>query len=234
MTPSATSTIHGSGFCAHLIRSRRKTLGIVIRRGSVQVRAPQKLALASIVAFVEQKTPWIQTVLERHSQQPAPLQRCFEDGETLYYLGQKKTLRLLAGSAHRVQLLEDELWVQRRNLGTEQARRRQLADWYRQQAEVYFTQRCDYFAERLGLQPRALKVRLYKSRWGSCTQSGAVHFNWLLMMAPPAVLDYVVVHELCHLRYFDHSPAFWALVNKAMPDYKTHTAWLKQQSILYW
>lgn len=231
---SSSNIIQGHGFRAQLIRSRRKTLGIVVKRGAVQVRAPQQLALADILVFVEQKTRWIQTILQRHSQLPSLPERLLVDGEALTYLGQSKTLRLVSASAHQVRLHGDEICLHRRDLGTRAARRQQLAQWYREQAAVHFQQRCAYFAERLGLHPRAIKVRLYKSRWGSCTQSGAVHFNWLLMMAPPEVLDYVVVHELCHLRYFDHSPAFWALVASALPEYKTQNNWLKKQNTLYW
>lgn len=232
---SAEHTINGRGFSARLIRSaRRKTLGIVVRRGSVQVRAPQHLALKDIMAFVEHKTPWVQGVIERHRQLPVPRERTFNDGEPLAYLGRPLTLQLLTGSSNQIRVVDAHLHMARRTPGTSATRRKQLADWYRQEAEVYFTERCAYFSERLGLAPSAVKVRLYKSRWGSCTTRGAVHFNWLLMMAPPEVLDYVVVHELCHLRHFDHSPAFWALVASVLPDYQTHNLWLKRQTSLYW
>ncbi len=114
------------------------------------------------------------------------------------------------------------------------SRKRLLGNWFAQQALIYLPQRVAALAPLVGVQPQGLRVRYYKSRWGSCNRRGELQFNWLLMMAPPVVVDYVVVHELAHLRHFNHSPAFWQVVGRVMPDYLRHRAWLRQQTILPW
>ena len=91
-------------------------------------------------------------------------------------------------------------------------------------------QRLDFYIPRVGRAPGRIAIRDQKSRWGSCSQKGNVNFNWKLIMAPPEALDYVVVHELCHLYEFNHSPRFWALVENQIPDYAVWKKWLKQHA----
>lgn len=104
---------------------------------------------------------------------------------------------------------------------------RRLEAPYRQAAKEYISKRADYFADQLGVTYNAITIRDQKTRWGSCSSKGNLSFNWRLILAPPKVLDYVVVHELCHRREMNHSPRFWALVESVMPDYKQHRKWLK-------
>lgn len=105
---------------------------------------------------------------------------------------------------------------------------RRLEAPYRQAAKEYITKRADYFADQLGVSYCTITIRDQKTRWGSCSSKGNLSFNWRLILAPPKVLDYVVVHELCHRREMNHSPRFWALVQSMMPDYKQHRKWLKE------
>ena len=88
-------------------------------------------------------------------------------------------------------------------------------------------QRLNHYAPRVGRTPGRVAIRDQKSRWGSCSGKGNLNFNWKLIMAPPGALDYVVIHELCHLREFNHSPRFWTLVAAQMPDYEVWKKWLK-------
>lgn len=104
---------------------------------------------------------------------------------------------------------------------------RRLEAPYRHAAKEYITKRADYFADQLGVTYNTITIRDQKTRWGSCSSKGNLSFNWRLILAPPKVLDYVVVHELCHRREMNHSPRFWALVESVMPDYKQHRKWLK-------
>lgn len=95
-------------------------------------------------------------------------------------------------------------------------------------AKEYFPKRVSCFAPITGGTYTRITIRDQKTRWGSCSARGTLSFNWRLMLAPPAVLDYVVVHELCHLTHMDHSKAFWSLVESACPDYRTYRKWLKE------
>ncbi|MCR6653029.1 MAG: M48 family metallopeptidase [Cellvibrionaceae bacterium] len=216
---------------AQLKRSaRRRSIGIKVHRGEVTVSAPVRASMAEIRAFVAQKTRWITKHLELQRKsiaQQSGLQ--FGPGVELPFLGE--TLLLEAtGPAVGVVRSGDRLLI-----GAEsQLYKAKIARWLAGQAQVYLPARIKALAPLLGVEPRGFSVRFYKSRWGSCNRRGELQFNWLLMMAPPAVVDYVVVHELAHLRHFNHSPAFWQLVASVMPDYASHRAWLRQQTLLAW
>jgi len=99
---------------------------------------------------------------------------------------------------------------------------------YREAAKEYFPKRADYYAQQLGVTYDRIRIANQKTRWGSCSSKGTLSFNWRLMLAPPKVLEYVVVHEVCHLKEMNHSPRFWKLVEKFMPDYKEYKKWLKE------
>lgn len=99
--------------------------------------------------------------------------------------------------------------------------------WYRREARVRIGAAVDREAKRLGLTPGALSIRDQRSRWGSCSRRGDLSFSWRLLLAPPTVLGYVVVHELCHLARHDHSPTFWQLVEGALPEWRDSAAWLR-------
>ena len=105
---------------------------------------------------------------------------------------------------------------------------RRLEAPYRQAAKEYIPKRVAYYAGLLGVDYNTITIRDQKTRWGSCSSKGNLSFSWRLILAPPKVLDYVVVHELCHRLEMNHSPRFWALVESMIPDYKTHRKWLKE------
>ena len=95
-------------------------------------------------------------------------------------------------------------------------------------AKEIFPERTAYFAKRMGVTYNRITIREQKTRWGSCSSAGNLNFNWRLVLMPPEILDYVVVHELCHLKEMSHSKAFWDEVGKVMPDYEMHKLWLKE------
>jgi len=153
------------------------------------------------------------------------------------------TLRLPLGASeaqiNRL-LLEKQSWIIRHYLeavkrrenrpesNLTDAQRAALEKRYIDAAKEYFPKRAAYFAPLTGGNYSRITIRDQKTRWGSCSAKGTLSFNWRLMLAPPAVLDYVVIHELCHLTHMDHSKAFWALVERVCPDYRTHRKWLKE------
>ncbi|MDE6640003.1 MAG: M48 family metallopeptidase [Acetatifactor sp.] len=99
---------------------------------------------------------------------------------------------------------------------------------YRSAARTQFEQRCAYYHQFTGGSYTSVTIRDQKTRWGSCSSRGTLSFNYRLIFAPPTVLDYVVVHELCHLTHMNHSKEFWNMVGSIMPDYKTHKNWLRE------
>lgn len=147
-------------------------------------------------------------------------------------------LRTSETQIHRL-LLDKQSWIIRHYLEAVKRRenrpvsdltdiqREALEKRYLAAAKEYFPKRAAYFAPLTGGTYHRITIRDQKTRWGSCSAKGTLSFNWRLMLAPPAVLDYVIVHELCHLTHMDHSKAFWALVESVCPDYRTHRKWLK-------
>ncbi|MBQ8199384.1 MAG: M48 family metallopeptidase [Lachnospiraceae bacterium] len=134
-----------------------------------------------------------------------------------------------------------ELQKQRKRIRSQQAalseskytpeQRAGLEKRYRQAAKEYIPKRADYYAQLLGVTYERIRIADQKTRWGSCSSKGTLSFNWKLMLAPPKVLDYVVVHELCHLIEMNHSPRFWKQVENVIPDYKEYRKWLKENGI---
>ena len=109
----------------------------------------------------------------------------------------------------------------------EQVLRSLLCDWYRRQARDHRELRLRLLAPRLSVQPSSISIRAQKTRWGSCSSRGVISLNWRLMLVPGHLADYVLVHELCHLRHLDHSPAFWSLVASVLPEHRRLRAELR-------
>lgn len=204
-----------------LIRSRRRTVSIIIHRtGRVVVRA---LSEQAIRAFVESKRDWIaakQAELAR--QQPALRQ--FAPGETFLYLGQAYPLTLTSIQRPALRLTcAFEL-----SQAALPRARQTFERWYRAQTAEVISQRVAQFAAQFGLRYQSIRISAARTRWGSCSSKGALSFTWRLVMAPLEIIDYVVVHELAHLVHHNHSPAFWGQVETMLPDYRARRAWLKK------
>ncbi len=244
---SAPDVLQGSGFNAQLVRSaKRRTLTIQVKRGQVVVRAPLGMPPADIEGFVRQKTAWIIRHLQRQPSLPA--QRSLNHGDLLPYFGRPQRLQIVPGNCGRIVKGDDALILEINSRRIDctacvrgqacetclQSRRKQLERWYANAASEFINDCLPEFARRLGVAPTRVKVRYYKARWGSCNHRGELQFNWLLAMAPPAVFEYVIVHELCHLQHFNHSRAFWRLVASVLPDYMEQRRWLQQQTSLNW
>jgi len=218
-----------------VVRPRRKTVGIVVRAsGHVEVLAPPRLPTAEIERLIREKAGWIRKKLQLHAEAQASHQpKVFNDGETFSLAGKSLTLRIEAG--RRSTSVEGDRLVARlpsyEPARRERLVRRQLIDWYKQQALAHFGKRAAHFAAIIGKHPKQLTIKGYKSRWGSCHRDGRICFNWRLAMAPPSVIDYVVVHELCHLVHHNHSPAYWRLIESVLPEYRQARQWLKLNSL---
>lgn len=221
------------GIDVSISKSKRRTLMIRVSDGKVQAFMPKRLSESHIEEFVAKKLRWIQRKIQQQLSVPSYIPKRYLNGEVFYYLGQPYTLRVIQGSPASVSKNYDQIVVVTRR--TEQHANyantvhRQLRQWYWQAAEQELQARTDYYAERMQLKYSSLIVRQYKSRWGSCSAKGEISYNWQILLAPLAIVDYLVVHELAHLKQHNHSPRFWALVATQIPDYKARRQWLKEQ-----
>jgi predicted metal-dependent hydrolase len=199
-------------------RARRVRVTVDALRG-VEVVLPRRAAARAADEAVHELGPWIQ---RRLAELEAARSVVAARGDTVPYLG--TTLRLVPqpgrARAHR---RGDELLVP---AGAEQEPA--LERWYRRAARGEIASRLDRACQQAGLSYTRLTIRAQRTRWASCSRSGAMSFNWRLLLAPPEVLDYVVWHEVCHLQVLDHSPRFWALLERRCPDYRQRSVWLRR------
>lgn len=192
---------------------------------SVEVLAPPAMPVYLIEQFIHNKQQWIQKKLNEREKRPIYIPKLFVAGEQFHLLGKAYELELKTAKCSV--LIDNDRLLLSHPSPQQKSTGRQLTRWYRQQAEVHFRQRCEFFAVPIGREPQSVGVKGYKSRWGSCHIDGRIYFNWRLIMAPESVIDYVVVHELCHLIHHNHSKAYWQLVACIMPDYHNAKSWLK-------
>jgi len=223
------NTIQGDGFSVTIIKSaRRKTMALKVTRDGVSVHMPSNAAISLAKKFVQQKTSWIQYKLKQQDSRQ-PVIKHYVDGESLLFLGEQYNLRLNQSAVTNIHKDNTDIVITSRSAPPSTASvKRNLVNWYKQQAELYIKERTQQLAEKTGLKPRSITVKTYKARWGSCRITGDIQFNWKLMLAPPAIIDYVIVHELCHLTHHNHSAAFWQLVNHHYSDFKQARQWLKE------
>lgn len=200
-------------------RARRVRVS-VDAQGAVEVVLPRRSPASAAPAAIEELRPWIERRLQAASALRATLA---ERGAALPYLGDQLTLTAQEGRtrAHRRQ---DALLVPADAERAAQA----IERWYRRAAAKEIGPRLDAAAAALGVTYTTLSIRGQRTRWGSCSSTGAMSFNWRLLLAPAPVLDYVVWHEACHLRVMDHSPRFWALVASHCPGYDEQRRWLRR------
>ena len=152
----------------------------------------------------------------------------FEAGERFPFLGEDRELVIEPLQKHEV----DEDSIRLRKSAVEQSSVKQvLENFYRSRAREHLTDRTDHYAERMGVEYEKLELRNQRTRWGSCSTGGTISLNWRLIMAPPDVVDYLVVHELAHLTEQHHGREFWQLVGEHVPDYKEKAEWLEENSV---
>jgi predicted metal-dependent hydrolase len=186
--------------------------------GEVEVVLPKRAPERAAAQAVRELTPWIERRRRTLARAAAEVAR---PAGTLPYLGRDLALVPQPGR-ERVHRRGDELLVPRRDPGPA------IERWYRRQARAEIAPRLDAATARAGTSYTGLTIRGQKTRWASCSTSGHMSFNWRLLLAPEAVLDYVVEHEVCHLERMDHSPRFWALLESRVPDWRDHARWLRR------
>ncbi|TLS78291.1 M48 family metallopeptidase [Mariprofundus erugo] len=220
--------IEGNGFLAEVIRtSRRKTATIKVEAGKVSVVAPEDLPAAKIEEVIAKKNRWIKEKLLIHSQAMAVKPKEYVSGESFSYLGKNYRLKVVSGSPACVKLLNGYLVVETPEPLNPIKTQRLIEGWYREHAEQKFREKSRRYAKQIGVTPASIGIKTFKSRWGSCSPDGHILYNWRVIMAPNRVVDYVVVHELCHLIHHNHSPEFWKAVAKVVPEYQMDKDWLK-------
>lgn len=208
-----------------LIRAKRRTVSLQIERdGRLVVRAPYRMPLWFIEQFIAAKWNWVQKthnkVIEKAKQVRV---RQYKEGELFLYLGQEYPLVIQEQTSLRV-VLEEGLMVPALSRSKLHLL---LSHWYQEQARQIITEIAKQRATLMNVAFSKIRITAAKTRWGSCSASKNLSFSWRLVMAPVPIIEYVVVHELAHLKHLNHSKAFWQEVEAKLPDYKARRAWLK-------
>lgn len=213
-----------------IVYSERKTIGLTVERDrSVVVAAPHGTSEDAIRQAVEAKKLWLYRKLNHARKYPAaPVRKEFVTGETLLYLGRHYRLEITDDDAPGVRF-QNRFYISRQR----QAEAGQLLqEWYVERAREKLTPRIRHFAEAMGVAYNRILVSDLRVRWASCTPKNNLNFNWRIIKAPQFVVDYLIVHELAHLREANHTPVFWNVVAVQLPRYLAAREWLQENGHL--
>lgn len=233
LNPVLTSATVIDGQAIHYILHRshgRRRISLSIDERGLRVGAPLRASLREIESVLRDHARWVIRKLADWNDRRVPSRR-WESGETLSYLGLPLKLAVLQG-ASEVRLMQPQLQVITHD--TSPAAVAALAKhWLRGQAQEHFHRRIEHFRTHITLETVSIRLSNARSRWGSCHASGRISLNWRLIHMPQHLIDYVVVHELAHLREMNHSPRFWAVVGSVIPDYAARRREIRRESHRY-
>ena len=205
-----------------IIRSNRKTLSISINEDAeLIVRAPKRISDQKIQDFINEKENWItknQSVIKARAEDTA------KDKNMLLYLGTLFPLKT-DNDAKKISFNGEEFLA---GLQNKEKTNKSLKTWYKNKFKEVAVPRLFYFAEKHNLQVNQVRIKEQKTLWGSCSSRNNINLNFLLIMAPLKVIDYVIIHELAHTIHKNHSVNFWNAVEEIMPNYKEAKRWLKE------
>jgi predicted metal-dependent hydrolase len=221
-------------FDYEILRSRRKTMVVHVRHDLVQVRAPNFVSDQDIRVFVTTHQQWIERKLEQKASQDAQ-RLTLSDGGQIFYKGRSLRVRITESSLDSIAVSDKEFHIFTRQATVESASKT-LQRWLLAQAKAVLPARTRALASYFKVETRLKEVvfRKTKTKWGHCTSSGRIQFNWLIMLAPDAIIDYMICHEVSHLLVMNHSSKFWSLVEQVCPDYRRYVKWLRQHEHRLW
>lgn len=222
--------------------SRRKTIALSFGADGLKVLAPAELSDREVRAFIDRKREW---VLKKHAgfEEVGGLHppREFVSGEAFSYLGRTYRLHIYSaddashrGAALRGGFFKVPVRPNERGDGEALAVRRRLRAWYEKHAKAKLIERTGLYCDRLGLKMPSVRIANQQKRWGSCDKEGTLRFNWRIVMAPIALVDYVVAHELCHIIEHNHSSRFWRLLETTYPDMNAARERLRREGHRYY
>ena len=208
-----------------LTRSNRKTIGLYVREDGIEVRAPLKTQKAEIDRFVASNEKWLTNKLAVFSEQQKTRESfTLNYGDTIIYRNQEYVISAREGNRMG---FDNTCFYMPENLNNEEIKYT-CVDLYRRLAKRDLTKKVIYYSKIMGVVPTAVKISNAQTQWGSCSSKNSLNFSWRLIMADDDVIDYVVIHELAHIKELNHSDRFWAIVREMLPDYRERKERLKQ------
>ena len=211
---------------------RRRSLALKVdKSGQLVAMTPMRTSERELRKFVRLRTSWIETQLAQFKETEASRTRSF--GRQYWFLGTQYQVLAQTGLKNQITLKDGDLEITSRQDLDKEQRDRRIRKWLREQANQILPTRLASISRKTGLQGSDYQIKSYTARWGSCGHDGLIQLNWKLIMLPEEVIDYVIVHELCHLVHFNHSAKFWALVESHCAQYQLHRRSLKQNGQIF-
>jgi predicted metal-dependent hydrolase len=227
-------TYSGETISFDIIYKKRKSMSISIDFfGKVEVQAPKGTPEERVLQSLEEKWEWIQQRLkETQERARGPMTKVYDHGETFLYLGKTHPIQISQDINIKQDFVvfeEDKLQIFVKQLEDDKIKQA-LKRFYYQQCKALVGSSIKSYQGNFKVKPRSIRISDSKTTWGTCDSKLQLTFNWRLAMAPQKVIDYVVVHEMCHMVHLNHDRSFWRLVGKIMPDYKEQENWLTLSS----
>ena len=210
--------------------NRKKTVSFRIKNQEVIISVPKFLSDNEIYNLVEIKIKWIKDKLALEKLNTVSIKRKYENGDIFLYLGSEYSLKIKKSSRDNIYIKDKNLIVEAKNVLTKNSIKNNIKNWYISESKKYLTKTNSYYEILIGVKSNKLLFGQYKSKWGSCNSKKTISYDWRIIMAPFEVIHYLIIHELCHIKYPNHSKHFWKYVEKYMINYKIQKKWLKNNS----
>ncbi len=216
-----------------VIKSKRKTISIIIRpTKEVIVRAPKQISSEQIRNIVKSKGNWIVKKLSDMPDIMIPVEKDYTNGDKILYRGKEyiiKIINTVGINKSTIEIKENEIIVVRK-IKEKKKTRELLLEWYKNNTRSLVKERIAYYMPQINKPIGTIRIKSQRKRWGSCSSKGNLNFNWKIVMMPDEMSDYIIVHELCHLKHLNHSRHFWESVERILPDYKVRECWIKENT----
>lgn len=221
-----------------VIRKNRKNVSISIdEKGDIIVIAPWDINYDSVEKIVKNKMDWIyksKNIIKDKIEYMKSMG--ISQGENMLWLGKLLEVKKCESDIKEchVEVLNDKIIIYGNSLliKNQEAINKSIRKFYKEKSKIIFAEKVRFYAKKINVHPNKITVRCQKTRWGSCSSKGNLSFNYKLLMAPLDVIDYIVVHELCHLVYMDHSGGYWRMVGSIIPQYLDKRNWLKNNGYM--
>lgn len=230
-----TYILQGNEFSLEILFKKKKNISIKIGIDrNILVTAPEFLSQEEVIRIVSTKEKWIiNKFKEIRASDIMKNDFRYENGENFWYLGEKYILDINIDESVKSTyiVINKNKLILKTNTNSKALIKLSLQNWYRERALEVIGERTTYYSKITGLVPSKIIVKDQKSRWGSCNSKKEIRFNWRLIMVPLDVIEYVIIHELCHIKHMNHSKEYWDLVSKYMINHKEKRKWLKENAI---
>jgi len=210
--------------------NRKKTVSFRIKNQEVIISVPKFLSDNEIYNLVEIKIKWIKNKLALEKLNNVSIKRKYENGDIFLYLGSEYSLKIKKSHKDNIYIKDKNLIVEAKNVLATNNIKNNIKNWYIDESKKYLTKTNSYYEILIGVKSNKLLFGQYKSKWGSCNSKKTISYDWRIIMAPFEVIHYLIIHELCHIKFPNHSIYFWKYVEKYMINYKIQKKWLKNNS----